>query len=211
MSAIPQLRVQEKETGSPPDNPLQLLRDAIDRLNSSPGDLPDQAQVADLLAEAGKALERANVIAHVAAQCEGFLREAQFDQALQALDAGLIVYPEDPVLVARRREVELQQKALLSAIAVRSAIEEAAWFFDQGRIDLAIEFLKTKVAETPSEPELSSRLAELEGLLPQWEQKRQVQAALERVAQLGTSATGAGGPDDSRGGSADLSGIRGSG
>src|ERR1019366_18849 len=197
MSAIPQVRVREREfiPAADPDvripaatpgrdNPLQLLRDALAGLNSSNGELADQAQVADLLAEAREALERANVINRAVAQCEEFLREARSDKALQALDAGLLAYPEAPALVTRRCEVERQQSALLSAATVRTALEEAQWLLDRDRPDLAARLLKEKAADLPDQPALIFRLQEFEALLPQWEQNRHVQAALGRVAAL---------------------------
>lgn len=163
---------------------VQLLQDAIARLNSSPGDLPDHAQVANLLAEAREALERATVITRAAEQSEGFLKEGQFDKALAALDAALLVYPADPALVVRRRKVEDQQQAFHRAAAVRTALEQAEWLLDQDRTDLAAHFLEEKVSDLPDQPALKARLEELEALLPGWEQKRQVQATLGRVATL---------------------------
>src|ERR1700704_5988156 len=62
MSAVHQFRARENEAltvadpvmliaaPEPARDPLQLLRDAIASLKSSNGDLPDQAQVANLLA-----------------------------------------------------------------------------------------------------------------------------------------------------------------
>jgi hypothetical protein len=91
MSAIRQVRPREREDippsvsepapeapGTERDNPLELLRDAIARLKSSEGAVPDQALVAGLLAEAREALEHANVVARAVAQCDGFLDAAQF-------------------------------------------------------------------------------------------------------------------------------------
>jgi periplasmic protein TonB len=145
MSAIPQFRAPEGEDLPPADpepmaavsspergNPIQLLRAAIEGLNSSEGDLADQAQVANLLAEAQEALERARQI----------------------------------------------------AAAVRAAIEEAQWFVEQNRPDLAVQFLKEKMVELPGQAALVSRLQLLESLLPQWEQERQEQAALAQAAVL---------------------------
>jgi len=70
MSAIRQLRAHEPE-GTPAtepgapivpasdrENPIDLLRDAIARLKTSSGDLPDPSQVATLLAEASDAPQR---------------------------------------------------------------------------------------------------------------------------------------------------------
>jgi protein TonB len=181
-TADPEMRIAAPTPGR--DNPLQLLREAIACLNSSNGELPDQAQVADLLAEAQEALEHANVIARAVAQGEEFLREAQFAKAFQALEAGLLAYPGDPALVTRRREVEERQRAFHSAATVRTAIEEAQWLLDRDRPDLAAHFLKEKAADLPDQPALISRLEEIEALLPQWEQNRHVQAALGRAAAL---------------------------
>lgn len=166
------------------DNPLQLLREAIDSLKTSGGELPDQAQVADLLAEAQEALEHANLVARCAAQCEGFVKQSQFEEALALLDVGLLRYPGDPALLARRREVEGLQGASRSAAAVESAIMETVWLLNQNRVDLAVEFLKRKVAEMPDQPALVSRLDEINTLLPEWEQQRNVQATLSRAAKL---------------------------
>jgi protein TonB len=166
------------------DNPVQLLREAIAQLNSSNGDLPDRTQVANLLAEAREALERANVIARAAAQCEELLRDAQFEKAFEALDAGLRVYPADPALLARRRQVEERQKAFHCAAAVRAALEEAQWLLNQDRPDLAVHFLGEKAAELPDQPALVGRMGELEAVLLEWQQKRDVHAAVGRAATL---------------------------
>jgi protein TonB len=196
MSALPQFRHREnaaipidgQELANVPapgrDTTVQLLQDAIARLKSSDGVLPDPAQVASLLAEAREALERANVIGRAAAEADAFVKEGQFDKAFETLDAALLQYPADPALVTRRRAVEEQQQAFHSAAAVRSALEQAEWLLHQNRTDLAAHFLEERVADLPDQPELVARLEELEALLPHWEQKRHVQATLGRVATL---------------------------
>jgi protein TonB len=197
MSAILQVRARESEAittaenATPAavvvpgrDNPLQLLREAITRLNSSNGEFPDQTQMADLLAEVQEALERAGVIGRVVAQCEEFAAEAQFEKGFRALDAGLLASPGDPALIARRCDLVERQRAFQSAATVRTALEEAHWLLNQDRLDLAANFLKEKAADLPDQPALISRLEEIEALLPQWEQDRHVQAALGRVAAL---------------------------
>jgi TonB family protein len=168
----------------PRDNPLELLRDAIAQLKSPAGAITDQQQVANLLAEAREALEHASVVARAVAQCDAHLSEDRFEQALEALDEGLHVYPDDRMLAARRRAAEQQQIAFCSAAAVRGAIEEAKWLLDHDRTDLAAQFLKEKAAELPDQEELTIRLAELEALLPEWEQRRYVQDALARAQTL---------------------------
>jgi len=166
------------------DNPLQLLRDAIDQLKSPNGGLPDQEQVAKLLAEAREALEHANVVSRAASQCDAAIQEAQFEKAFEVLDEGLRAYPDDPTLLLRRRAVAEQEKAFHSAAAAKGAIEEANWLLNQDRTDLATQFLKEKSAELPDQQELTARLLELEALLPSWEEKRHVQDALARAGTL---------------------------
>ncbi len=193
---MPQFRAGDSDDGPTPlpgppvavpqpdrDNPIELLRDAIARLKTS-GGVPDQAQVANLLAEAREALEHANVVAGALAQCAPLLEESLFDKAYEPLDAALLVYPGDPALLARRHEVESRQKAFETAAAVRAALEEAGWFLDQNRLDLAVEFLKEKSTVIPDQRPLLDRLEELEARLPQWRQKRDVHDALTRVATL---------------------------
>src|SRR5215469_15026561 len=140
MSAIRQFRIPESDANSPayledpkrdavspPDNPLQLLRDAIAQLKSPTGALPDQQQVATLLAEAREALEHANTVAGATSECDTHLSHGRFDDAFAALDEGLASYPGDAILLARRSAVQEQQKAFRPAVAVRGAIEEAQW------------------------------------------------------------------------------------
>jgi protein TonB len=185
MSATPQVRPSESEI-SPIDSgdPIELLRNVVSQLRSSNGGLPDKAQVTKLLEEAHEALERANVIARAMAECQECLDAAEFDRALQSIDAGLIAYPDDPALVLRRREVESQQQAFDRAARIRIALEEADWFAGQNRIDLAVQSLKEVNAELGGEAVLISRLQEIEALLPAWEQARNVQVILTRATEL---------------------------
>src|SRR5262249_34037964 len=152
----------------------------IEQLKSPTGGLPDQEQLANLLAETRAALEHANVVARAVSQCERHLGEVHFEKAFEALDEGLLAYPGDAALVARRRQVEERQKAFQSAAAVRGAIEEADWLLTHDRTDLAAQFLREKAAELPDQQELAGRLNELEALLPAWEMRRGVQDALGR-------------------------------
>ncbi len=197
MSAVLQSRIGKVEGDSAPeretpgvrpslepDDPLQLLRVAINRLNSSNGEPQDQAQMANLLGQVQEALERANVIGRAFARCEESVAEAKFDEALHPLNDALSAYPNDAALLARRCEVEDRRTAFASATTVRAVFEEAQWLVQQNRPDLAARVLKEKAAALPDQPALVSRLAEIESLLPQWEQDREVHAALERVAAL---------------------------
>jgi periplasmic protein TonB len=180
--AVPEVPAPPSEP--PKDNPLQLLRYAIEQLKSPTGGLPDQEQVANLLAETREALEHANAVARAVSQCEHHLAEVQFEKALEALDEGLRAYPGDPALVARRCQVEERQKGFHKAVAVRGAIEEVDWLLHHERTDLAAQFLREKAAELHDQPELTDRLAQVEALLPAWEERRGVQDALGRAMAL---------------------------
>jgi protein TonB len=195
MSATPQVRVLPSEVPddresrlhvarSDGDDPVELLRNVVSRLKSPGSGLPDQVELAKLLAEAQEALERSNTVARSIAECQGFAQAGEFDRALTSLDERLQLYPDDPVLLAHRRDIELQQREFQNAARVRTAIEEANWLLGQNRTDLALQSLREKTTELPDDPALRTRLAELEALLPRWEQNRNVQATLARAATL---------------------------
>jgi protein TonB len=197
MSAIRQFRIPENDANSAayldvskpepvsaPEDPLQLLRDAIAQLKSPTGVLPDQQQVANLLAEAREALEHANFVGGAVSRSDGYVAQTEFERALNTLDQALVVYPDDPILIARRQAVEEQQRVYQSASAVRGAMEQAQWLLEHDRTDLAAQFLKEKTAELPDQEELAVRLAELEALLPGWEERRHAQDALTRAQTL---------------------------
>ncbi|HEY1338822.1 MAG TPA: TonB family protein [Bryobacteraceae bacterium] len=161
-----------------------MLREAIARLNSSGAEIPDQTQVADLLAATRDALERAKAIARAVSQCDELAAGRQFDQALAALDQGLSAYPADPVLLSRRTEVEKQRKEFHTATAVQAGLQETQWFLDQNRPDLAVQFLKDAAAALPDQAALILRLQETEALLSAWELERRCRDAMARAAAL---------------------------
>jgi TonB family protein len=164
-------------------DPIELMRTVVSQLRSSNGGLGDKGQISQLLAEAQAVLEHANVIDRATSQCQEFLAAAEFDKAFEALDAGLLAYPDDPALIAYRKEVESRQNAFQTAASARTALEEADWFVGQNRTDLAVQLLKEKAGELSNEA-LTQRLHELEALLPQWERSRNVQLILSRAAAL---------------------------
>jgi TonB family protein len=170
-------------TRAPEQNdPLELLRAAIDGLNSSDGEFGQRPQFASLFAEAGQALEHAAVVARARAQSEAAVSQGQFENAFQALDTALVLYPADPALLKRRRYIEEQQKASEVAAEVQKTLAEAQWLLDQNRPDLAAQFLREKVPHLAGEPALAARLKELDTLVPQWERDRHVQTALAQAA-----------------------------
>jgi TonB family protein len=182
----------EESTGSPrlgsdtrrPErsDPLELLRAAIDGLNSSDGEFIQQSQFASLLAEAERALEHAAVVAQALTGSEEAVSRGQFENAFQALDTALVLYPTDPALLKRRSHVEEQRKAFERAAEVQKTLAEAQWLLDQNRPDLAAQFLREKVPHLADEPAVNARLNELDALVLQWEHDRHVQTALAQAA-----------------------------
>ena len=147
--------------------------------------------IAALLTQAREALEHANAVARTLAQCEEFLKEAQFDKALQALDATLQQYPDDPALVTHRNEVEERQRASRSAAASRAVLEEAQRLLGEDRPDLAARLLRERVAES-SDRVLLSRLEWVEALAALGKESG-TKGALQRTAApraTGTVAVG---------------------
>src|SRR5579871_5790421 len=71
---------------------------------------------------------RSNAIARALADCEECIDAGHFEPALEAIDAALVSYPDDSSLIARRREVVTQRKALQTAARIRTVMEEAEWF-----------------------------------------------------------------------------------
>ena len=166
------------------DDPVELLRNVVSRLKAPGIGLPDKAQLAELLAEAHQALERANGVARAIADSQQLVTVGQFDDALKVVGEALLVYADDPALAARYAEVDRQKQAHQTAARARTVIEEADWLLSQNRADLAVQFLREKAAEFRDDPAIHERLQSVEALLPQWQEERNVRATLARAATL---------------------------
>lgn len=196
MSAPSQVRRRTNELPAPgrrpadappdrvPDDPIELLRNVVSRLKTPGVGLPDKAQLAELLAEAQQALERANAVARALADSQQFIDVCEFDKAFGALGETLLLYPDDAELTARHSEIERQKGLQQTAARVRTVVEEANWLLSQNRPDLAFQFLRDKTAEFPDDRALQSRLNEVADLLPRWQEERNVRATLARAATL---------------------------
>ncbi len=147
-------------------------------------DFQQEQSVADLLAECVEAAERASTIAEARAQCDSLCRAERFDKAISVLDLALRAYPDDPDLSALKHDVEQRQREFESAATVRQALQEVQWLLDQDRVDLAVQFLREKSSILPDQAALTSRLAAVEQMLPEWERRRLVQDSLRRAAAL---------------------------
>ena len=158
--------------------------EAAGLLDKLTAEFPDDERVRDLRTEARAAVVKAAAVAMALERCDECRVEGKLDQAIEVLDAALAAYPGEPELAEMRAEVERRKQAMQSASVVRAALQEVRWLLDQDRPDLAAQFLKEKLAELPDDATLLSRLAEIEKGLPQWEQRRFVQEALNRAALL---------------------------
>ncbi len=162
----------------------ERFAEAVFILEALSGEFPGETRLSDLLAQARAAMERASRVRGTIARAEEFCREGQFAEALGFIDAALTDLPSDPVLGAFRRDLEQHWEAHKSSVAVRQVLEEAEWLLNQDRPDLAAQFLRERAADFPNDPNVISRLAAIENLLPQWEQQRLIHDSLRQVEAL---------------------------
>ncbi len=157
---------------------------AVSLLEALGAEYPDEEEIRDLSRRAGAARDRAWSVAQVMSQCEELRRQEQFEKALAALEAGLTAYPAEPSLESLRREIRQQWQDSKSSAAARAALEEAHWLIGQDRPDLAVPLLRAKAAEYPDRTELLAELAGAERIFSEWEKRRLIKDALNRVAAL---------------------------
>lgn len=147
-------------------------------------EFPEEPQISDLLDQACLAREHAEVAAQAEAQCQELCGENRFEEALEILDSALAAYPLEPALARLRQEVEERRQESKSAAEVSKALSQVRWLLDQGRPDLAAQFLRDKAEEYPGQEDLANRLTDIEKILPGWEKARFIEDTLGRVAAL---------------------------
>ena len=147
-------------------------------------EFPGELAVLDLLDQACLAKERADVAARAEAQCQELCGENRFEQALEVLDSALAAHPGEPALIRLRHEVEERWQELKFDAEVSKALSQVKWLLDQGRPDLAAQFLRHKAEEYPGQVDLEARLADIQNILPEWEMARFIEDTLGRVASL---------------------------
>ena len=162
----------------------QNFHQAIGLLRSLDEDFTGEPRIAELLEEARRAKSRAEAVNQAEAQCQRYRGEEQFEKALMILDAALAAWPGEPTLTRLRQQVSKEWEELKAAAATRQAMKEVDWLLEQDRPDLASRFLRDKSAEFPRTPEIAARLAEVEGLLEEWQKQRAIQEALRQVNAL---------------------------
>ena len=162
----------------------QRFADAVAKLEAASAEFPEDAKLAALLVEAREAEERARNIAEALARCEQFRLDAQFEQALELLDAVLATYAPEPAVLSVRCEVEQQWRDYKTAALIRPVLDEVDWLLEQDRPDLAAHFLREKCAGFSDQPTLVSRLTAIEAMLPGWEKRRFIQDSLAQTAFL---------------------------
>jgi eukaryotic-like serine/threonine-protein kinase len=103
----------------------------------------------------------------------------------EALNELAVLREEFPGEAAASALEEQAGEAIRRADLLRQVLAEAQWLLDQEHPDLAVQFLREKCRrELPDEPRLAARLAEVEQMLPDWENRRFVQDCLGRAAAL---------------------------
>jgi len=147
-------------------------------------EFPGEPEISDLLDQACLARERSEVVAEAEAQCQELCGETHFEKAIEVLDRALAAYPGEPALARLRHEVEERWQEAKSGVEVSKALSQVQWLLDQGRPDLAAQFLRDKIEEYPGQEDLGSALAEIEKTLPGWEMARFIEDTLGRVAAL---------------------------
>ncbi len=111
--------------------------------------------------------------------CNQLRASHRLAEALEALQAGLVQYEQEPALVGLEREVREQWELEQRAEAVRRSVEEGQGLLDQGRTDLAVEALEKAYGQHPE-------AGELQKLLVQAQQRR---LAVEEVALEAQNST----------------------
>jgi len=147
-------------------------------------EFPGEPQISDLLDQACLARERADDLSQAEAQCQDLCGEGQFERALAVLDTALASYPGEAALIHLRQEVEERWQESKSGAEVSKALSQVQWLLNQGRPDLAAQFLRDKLEEYPGREDLVSRLADLDEILPGWEMSRFIDDTLGRVSAL---------------------------
>jgi TonB family protein len=150
----------------------QRFAETVALIESAESEFPGEVVLADLRRRAHEGSERTRVLELGTRRCTQFCQEHKFGQALSAVDEALAALPGEPTLLALRSQVEAQAAGHTRAAAVREALEEIQWLLDQDRPDLAIRFLKERCTGMAAEAALTSRRADLERILPDWEQRR---------------------------------------
>ncbi len=159
------------------------LAEAHDRAAAALEQDPYNAEAAELMEAVGEAILREEAEAKIEQQltkAKSLLLLQSFDEALAVLEDLRVEFPDSPVVGQWVAHVQGQKEEA----AVRHVADEAQWLIGQDRPDLAAQLLREKSAELPDEPELLTRLAAVEKILPAWEERRFIQDALGRSAGL---------------------------
>ena len=130
------------------------------------------------------AYQREQRVAEVLEQVDRYRREWQFDAALEVADAALAATEGDETLLELRGLLDTEREEHLRATVVRQALQEAQWFMDQDRPDLAAQLLRESQTACPRDAELAGRLHLAEQALADWEKHRSIQDALARATAL---------------------------
>jgi tetratricopeptide (TPR) repeat protein len=143
---------------------------------------PNEVRLTELRVAVGaakSAWERDLAVKKTVEHCNQLRASHRLAEALEAIQAGLVQYEQEPALVGLEREVREQWEFEQRAEAVRRSVEEGQGLLDQGRTDLAVEALEKAYGQHPEAGELQRLVV----------QAQQRQLAVEQVALEAQNST----------------------
>ncbi len=158
---------------------LERFDQAIATLQELRDKCPGNAGIEQWLERASEqkaASEKKSQIELRVSEVRTLLGKGDFDMALGALEAMAERFPDaDFSDLASRAQLERQ---------VAQALDESGWLLEQGRPDLALQFLREKAKGVEGDARFAARLAEVEAALQAWEKRRSIEECLRQVDAL---------------------------
>jgi tetratricopeptide (TPR) repeat protein len=171
-------RAQEIEKAAHNAEAMSAARNFAGSLQEIDGALlrfPNDVRLTELrgtVSAAKSAWDRDLEVKKTVEHCNRLRASHRLAEALEALQAGLVQYKQEPALVSLEREVREQWELEQRAEAVRRSLEEGQGLLDRGRTDLAVEALEKSYGQYPES-------GELQKLVVHAQQRRQ---SVEQVA-----------------------------
>src|SRR5262249_1906560 len=105
-----------------------------------------ESRIAQLLERACEQRTKWERIIETASEADQLSAGGQFEAALNLLNDALTAYPGESVLIECQHRASDRQREMQALAQTERALEEAQWLLDQGRPDLAAQFLGQKAA-----------------------------------------------------------------
>ena len=162
------------------DGALEILQQAL--LQYPGEDVLIRVRAATLAARA--AHQREQVRRQAIEQAESLHREGCFAEALIVVDSALRDHPDDPSLLAARKEVQTAWERHERQNAVAQMLSEAQGLLNQGFIEPAISFLETTLRRYPGDSGLTSALASAREMLAARRREEDVRQRINEAEEL---------------------------